>query len=165
MIRIFRTAFRIAFSDNRNSKTCPESHRRIKNRKLVALVALVVAFAACGAVALAQQPKKVPRIGYLAGAGSGPAPAIIQGLRDLGYVEARTLVSSIEQPKVDKSAPRSCRRGSSLKVDVIVVDGSGIALAVKKPPAVFRLCWLPVPILLERDLSPAWPDPAEISRA
>ena len=34
---------------------------------------------------------KVPWIGYLAGAGSGPSPAFIQGLRDLGYVEARTL--------------------------------------------------------------------------
>jgi hypothetical protein len=35
---------------------------------LVGLVALDVAFALCGAVAEAQQPKKVSRIGYLAGA-------------------------------------------------------------------------------------------------
>src|SRR5262245_37260164 len=60
-------------SENRKSKTCPfdmlrassEPRRRIQNRKWVGTVALVVAFAACGAVAQAQQPKKIPRIGHL----------------------------------------------------------------------------------------------------
>jgi hypothetical protein len=50
---------------NRKSKTCPEPCRRIANRKLVGIVTLVITFAMCGAVAEAQQPKKVPRIGYL----------------------------------------------------------------------------------------------------
>src|SRR5262245_14409085 len=39
----------------------------------------------------AQEGKKIPWIGYLAGAGSGPAPAFIQGLRDLGYVEGKNM--------------------------------------------------------------------------
>ena len=39
--------------------------RRIQNRKLVGIVALIIAFAMCGAVATAQQPTKVPRIGYV----------------------------------------------------------------------------------------------------
>ena len=55
MIRIFRTAFQIALSDNRKSK--------MKNRKLVGLS--VIAFVLVVAVAEAQQPAKVRRIGVL----------------------------------------------------------------------------------------------------
>ena len=50
MIRIFRTAFRIALSDNRKSK--------IKNRKLVGLSVIAVMLLMLGAMAEAQQPKK-----------------------------------------------------------------------------------------------------------
>jgi hypothetical protein len=39
----------------------------------------------------AQQTGKISWIGYLAGAGSGPSPAFIQGLRDLGYVEGKNI--------------------------------------------------------------------------
>ena len=39
----------------------------IQNRKLVGLIALAVAFTLCGAVAQAQQPKKVPRKGIYRG--------------------------------------------------------------------------------------------------
>jgi hypothetical protein len=45
--------------------TIENSKSKIQNRKLVGIVALVVTFAMCEAVAQAQQPKKVPRIGYL----------------------------------------------------------------------------------------------------
>jgi hypothetical protein len=44
------------FSDNRKSK--------IENQKWVGIVALVIALMMCGAVAEAQQKKKIPRIGY-----------------------------------------------------------------------------------------------------
>jgi len=43
--------------DNRRSK--------IGNRKLTGVVTLAVAFALCGAVVEAQQPGKIPRIGFL----------------------------------------------------------------------------------------------------
>ena len=56
MTKKFPTAIRWFRSDNRKSK--------IQNRKLAGAVA--IAFAICGAVAEAQQPKKVPRMGYLA---------------------------------------------------------------------------------------------------
>ena len=36
-------------------------------KRFVGLFAIFVTLAPCGAVALAQQPKKVPRIGYLSG--------------------------------------------------------------------------------------------------
>ena len=42
-------------------------------------------------IAKAQQPGKIPWIGYLAGTGSGPSPAFIQGLRDLSYVEGKNI--------------------------------------------------------------------------
>jgi putative ABC transport system substrate-binding protein len=47
-------------------------------------------------MAEAQQPKKVPRIGYLTGtslsANSGRTDAFRQGLRDLGYVDGKSIV-------------------------------------------------------------------------
>jgi hypothetical protein len=57
MQNTFRSRFGFCRSGNRKSK--------IANRKLAGVLALVVAFAMCGAVAMAQQPTKVPRIGYL----------------------------------------------------------------------------------------------------
>ena len=41
---------------------------------LIAAIVLAVA-----AIAEAQQPKKLPRIGYLAGVGSAPSKAFLQG--------------------------------------------------------------------------------------
>ena len=94
--------FRSAF--NRKSKTCPfdklrqlEPRRRIQNRKLVGVVALVVTLALCGAVAAAQQPKKVPRIGYLSArdpaSDSTRAEAIRLALRELGYIEGQNIAT------------------------------------------------------------------------
>ena len=47
--------------------------------------------------ARAQQPKKVPRIGYVTGSGgaNNPGPdieAFQQGLRDLGYIERKNIL-------------------------------------------------------------------------
>ena len=81
----------------------------------------------------AQQSTKIPWIGYLAGAGSGPAPAFIQGLRDLGYVESQNIgiVYRTTEGRQERSADLAAEV-VRLKVDVIVVDGGSIALAVKK---------------------------------
>ena len=66
--------FLISFSDNRKSKTCGERSRTIQNPKWWGL--LVIPFVlVVGAVAQAQQPKKVPRIGYLP-LGSGFRPTM-----------------------------------------------------------------------------------------
>src|ERR1700752_5019152 len=87
---------------NPKSKTCPfdklragsEPCRSIQNRKWAGLLA--VAFAMCGAVADAQQPTKVPRIGYLTvaslSANVARVEAFRQGLRELGYVEGENIV-------------------------------------------------------------------------
>lgn len=72
-------------SDNRKSK--------IKNRKLVGIVAIVVALAVCAVKAEAQQPEKVYRIGFLSNAASrGPVEEYQQALHDLGYMEGQNLV-------------------------------------------------------------------------
>src|SRR5215475_6914431 len=47
-------------------------------------------FALCFS-AEAQEGKKIPWIGYLAGSGSAPNQAFVQGMRDLGYVEGKNI--------------------------------------------------------------------------
>ena len=39
----------------------------------------------------AQQPGKIPWVGYLAGSGSSPNQAFVQGMRDLGYIEGKNI--------------------------------------------------------------------------
>ena len=87
--------FLVSHSDNPKSKSCPELCRRIQNPKWVGLVAFVLAFALCGAVADAQQPGKIFRIGYLDGgnaAGSAVlVDAFLQELTKLGWIEGKNI--------------------------------------------------------------------------
>jgi putative ABC transport system substrate-binding protein len=89
MVKPFRVRFLRSRSANRKSK--------VQNPKWVGLVAIIVTFAMCGAVAQAQQPKKVPRIGYLTAASlstiADRTEAFRQGLRELGYVEGKNIVT------------------------------------------------------------------------
>jgi len=69
----------------------------------------------------AQQARKVPRVGIL---GSAPTPsweAFRQGLRELGYVEGRSIVLEYRwlEGAVDR-APAAATELVNLKVDVIV---------------------------------------------
>ena len=92
-----KTSLRVPNScfDNPKSKTCTEPRRSIQNLKWGGVVAIAVAFTLCGAVAQAQQPKKVPRIGYLASSDpateSTRAEAIRLALRALGYIEGQNI--------------------------------------------------------------------------
>ena len=64
-------------------------------KKKITVVTLCAMFFALCYSASAQQPKKVPRIGYLVGpssAGSARYGAFRQGLRELGYVEGKNIV-------------------------------------------------------------------------
>ena len=125
-------------SDNPKSKTCPELCRRIQNRKLVGIVALVVTFAMCGAVAQAQQPAKVPRIGYLSATGNSKIPgpkvdAFRQGLRDLGCVETKNILVEFRyvEGKSD-SIPSLVAELVQLKVDVLVLGPQPAIRAAKQ---------------------------------
>ena len=62
--------------------------------KLFGLCAILISFALS---AEAQQPAKLPRIGYISGTGNstdqGPyVESLRRGLRDLGYVDGRNIV-------------------------------------------------------------------------
>ena len=80
MHKTLLTAFSNSSSDNLKSK--------IENRKLVGLITLVIAFALCGARAGAQQPKKIPRIGFLSAVDQAVASTRFElfrlALRELG---------------------------------------------------------------------------------
>ena len=81
----------------------------------------------------AQQPKKVPRIGYQ-GAGSTDEneEAFREGLRELGYVEGQNIVIEwrFAEGKPDQ-VPRNAAELVRLKVDVIVTGGPTDTRAAK----------------------------------
>jgi putative ABC transport system substrate-binding protein len=86
----------------------------------------------------AQQPGKIPRIGYLAGAASGPSPAFLQGLRDLGYVEGKNIafVFRTTEGKNERYSDLAAEL-VRLNVDIIVVGGNtGIRAAKKTTSAI-----------------------------
>src|SRR2546422_10371598 len=113
---------------NLKSKTCPELSRRIQNLKWGGIIAIALTFAFGGAVAHAQQAKKVPRIGYLTNASlsasAGRIEAFRQGLRELGYVEGKNIVIEwrYAEGKPDR-LPAVAAELVRLKVDVIVTAG------------------------------------------
>ena len=97
-------------------------------KRFVGLFAIFVTLAPCGAVALAQQPKKVPRIGYLssvdAARASARAEAIRLALRERGYMEGQNIATEYRyaEGKLDQ-APEIAAELVRLKVEIIVVAG------------------------------------------
>ena len=69
---------------------------KIQNLKWVGLVTLVITFMICGVAVEAQQPAKIPRIGFLIwfspSANTARNEAFRQGLRELGYMEGKNIV-------------------------------------------------------------------------
>ena len=120
--------WRDSFSDNRKSK--------IQNLKLVVFATLVIAFVMCGAVAQAQQSKRVARIGYLSvlspTSDSARLEAFRRGLRELGYADGQsiTIESQYAEGKLDR-LPDLAGELVRLKVDVMVVGGSTATRAAK----------------------------------
>jgi putative ABC transport system substrate-binding protein len=103
-------------------------------RKSLVLLLIIATLVGCVAMAEAQQPKKVPRIGLL-GLASGPArpeEAFLQGLRDLGYVEGQNITIEYRWAggKVDR-LPALAEELVRLKVDLIVVRATPVVQAAK----------------------------------
>jgi ABC-type uncharacterized transport system substrate-binding protein len=123
--------------DNLKSKACPEPRRRIENLKWLGLSVIAFVLVVTGAVAQAQQPGRVPRIGYLAsGAGanefSSRADAFRQGLRDLGYVEGKNIAFEYRRAEGKLvQLPDLAAELVGLKVDIIVVGGNSAIRAAK----------------------------------
>jgi len=144
MNKKFRIRFFAFPSDNRKSK--------ITNPKWVGAFAFVITFATCGAVAPAQQPTKIPRIGFLLAtspsSNAARYEAFRQGLRELGYVEGKNLVIDrrFAEGKLDR-LPSLAAELVRLNVDVIVTSG-GISTRAAKEATVT------IPIVMVQDNDP-----------
>jgi putative tryptophan/tyrosine transport system substrate-binding protein len=109
---------------------------KIENRRGMKRIAIALAFTLGGAVAQAQQPKNLSRIGFLVpGSLTTYSPridAFRQGLRELGYVEGTNI--SIEyryaEGKLD-DLPKLLGELIGLKSDLIVTAGSEAISAAK----------------------------------
>src|SRR5262245_49550766 len=106
-----------------------------RKTELLGFALCVVVFALSSSVE-AQQPKKIPRIGFLASFGAGPDPrsqALQEGLRELGYVEGKNII--IEYRHAAGDSDRLIELAAEfvrLKVDVIVTGSTIAASAAKK---------------------------------
>jgi putative ABC transport system substrate-binding protein len=104
------------------------SSRSIKKRNRVRIAAIVVTFVMCAAAVNAQQPQKVPRIGYLSSLDrvndAARTEPFRQALRDLGYIEGQNIAIEYRyrQGKSDRYAEFAAEL-VRLKVDLIVVAG------------------------------------------
>ncbi len=99
-------------SNNRKSKTCAEPCQSIENLKWAGIFSMTLTFIFGGAMAQAQQPKKVPRIGYLA-------------LREHGYIEGQNIATEYRyaEGKNDRY-PELVAELVRLKVDILLVSGA-----------------------------------------
>src|SRR5262245_27830237 len=117
---------------------------KIQNRKLVGFITLVVTLTFSGAVAQAQQPGKIARIGFLdASTASGMAvlvEAFQQELTKLGWIEGKniTIEYRFAEQKPER-APELAADLVRLKVDLIVVTGGPQVSVVKKATAVIPI--------------------------
>jgi ABC-type uncharacterized transport system substrate-binding protein len=100
-------------------------------------ILVVVVLVAVAIIAEAQQPARVPRIGYLTNA---PLSVISinrdvfrQGLRELGYIEGKNIIFEWRSGEQSRERQRAMAAELvRLKVDVIVAGGSGDIRAAKE---------------------------------
>ena len=107
-----------------------------KKARIVGLFACTVLLALCFSVQ-AQQPKKIPRIGYLGDGSAGSRGPITlepfrEGLRELGYVEGQNILIEVRwTDSKSERLPELVGELIGLKVDVIVTHGLPAARAAK----------------------------------
>jgi putative tryptophan/tyrosine transport system substrate-binding protein len=122
-------------------------------RAAVPSIIVVVVLLAVAVIAEAQQPARVPRIGYLNDSPLGSFPkiraeAFRQGLRELGYEEGKNIV--IEWRYGDGKQDRVSDRAAQLvrlKVEVIVTAGAGATRSAKEATVT-------IPIVMTQDSDP-----------
>jgi putative tryptophan/tyrosine transport system substrate-binding protein len=105
-------------------------------KKIILLALCSLLLAPCSSVD-AQQPKKMPLIGYIssgdAASSSARAEGIRPGLRELGYIDGQTIAIEYryEEGKNDR-LPELAAELVRLKVDIIVVQGGIPAVRATK---------------------------------
>ena len=113
---------------------------------------LVTFFLGNVSVAQAQQPTKIPRIGYLTSTSPSDSSARIeafrQGLRELGYMEGKNIVIEYRyaEGNVDR-LPALTAELVRLKLDIIITAGSPATRAAKEASVT-------IPIVMTRDGDP-----------
>jgi putative ABC transport system substrate-binding protein len=115
-------------------------------------ILIVVVQLAVEVIAEAQQPKKVPRVGYLTGATpdgiSVRTEAFRQGLRELGYSEGENIV--IEYRYADLKSDRLSALAAELvrlKVDIIITAGPPATRAATEATST-------IPVVMAADTDP-----------
>ncbi len=111
----------------------------MKTRKIVLSITLALVLLAVPLVADAQQPRKVPRIGYLsqfsgsAGSQSPQLTGFLIGMRELGYVDGKNIAIEYRftEGKMDR-LPEVAAELARLEVDIIVTETGSAALQAKK---------------------------------
>jgi putative ABC transport system substrate-binding protein len=129
------------FSSKQVSESCSDSLKSKIQKppcrpNSVALLALALGFALCWAVAHAQQPEKIFRIGSLdssnASGRAGLLEAFRQELNKLGWIEGKNIFFEYRFAEgKSERLPELAADLVRLKVDLIVVAGTPSALAVK----------------------------------
>jgi putative ABC transport system substrate-binding protein len=121
----------------RVSRSYSDNPSKIQNPKWAGIVALIIVFAMCGTVAVAQQPGKIPRIGFLGATSpsveAARTEAFRQGLRELGHVEGKNIVIEYRwaEEKFDR-LPALAAELVRLNVEIIVTGGSTSTGAAKE---------------------------------
>jgi putative ABC transport system substrate-binding protein len=137
MTKCRQTQWLVSSSDNPKSA--------IQNPKWRGLVAFVLAFVLCGAVAQAQQAGKIFRIGYLdPSTASGSAvlvKAFLEELSRLGWIEGKniTIDYRFAENKGNKRIPELAADLVSLKVDLIVAASTPPAFAAKSATTIIPI--------------------------
>ena len=131
-----------SLSDNRKSA--------IQNPKSLGFLAIVLTLA-CGVGASAQQPAKIPKIGFLASGTASGSSSIFrsevfrQQLRELGYVEGKNIAfeSRYGEDNFDR-LPALADELVRLKVDILVINTTPAALAAKNATRTIPIVFLGV---------------------
>ena len=101
-------------------------------------ILFVVVLLAVAVITEAQQPKKVPLIGYVSSTGDAknPGPSVVafrQGLRDLGYIEGKNILVEYRYTGgMTDPSPSLVAELLQLKVDILVSTAPSAIGAAKK---------------------------------
>jgi putative ABC transport system substrate-binding protein len=107
-------------------------------RAAVPSILVVVVLLAVAVIAEAQQPKKIPRIGYVSGSGDAnnpgpPVEAFRKGLRDLGYIEGKNILVEYRYAEGARDRiPSLVAELVRLKLDVLVFHDTSAIHAAKQ---------------------------------
>ncbi len=121
-------------------------------KNIFRLISVIVTLVSCGAIAEAQQAKKIPRIGFLgvvsASAAARRIEAFRQGLRELGYVEGKNIVIEYRhaEGKLER-LPALATELVRLKVDIIITRGPPATRSAKEATVT-------IPIVMAFDSDP-----------